>query len=248
MWDLGKPGARFPPNHPKALLEEPQAFQAVGEQCIFTAQRQIPNVFQGGIEHVLWQEFPCIKSHHSSVLKGLERLGLYQILNVILCVLSESKPSRRAFSAQIYKQEKHEGQNRPSTPKVSLTKKPGEGQAVRFLVWSYFQVVKKDGFIVLTPLLTRPFGSQRGPRREGCPLASAAPSPTERSPHSDGVKKCSSELLRGFDPCRFMRSFHHHASSNRFDKQNQTSMLQTSNIVIQFLCSVLVAFHSCPTI
>ena len=138
MWDLGKPGARFPPNHPKALLEEPQAFQAVGEQCIFTAQRQIPNVFQGGIEHVLWQEFPCIKSHHSSVLKGLERLGLYrswslgiclkhqrclpyrwdlchassqlpktthpkgqaktaQILNVILCVLSESKPLRKAL-------------------------------------------------------------------------------------------------------------------------------------------------------
>ena len=33
MWKLGEPGARFPaaaPNHPEALLEEPQAFQAVG--------------------------------------------------------------------------------------------------------------------------------------------------------------------------------------------------------------------------
>ena len=33
MWNLGEPGARFPaaaPNHPEALLEEPQAFQAVG--------------------------------------------------------------------------------------------------------------------------------------------------------------------------------------------------------------------------
>ena len=35
MWNLGEPGSRFPaaaPNHPKALLEEPQAFQAVGEK------------------------------------------------------------------------------------------------------------------------------------------------------------------------------------------------------------------------
>ena len=35
MWNLGEPGARFPaaaPNHPEALLEEPQAFQAVGEK------------------------------------------------------------------------------------------------------------------------------------------------------------------------------------------------------------------------
>ena len=37
MWNLGilaQPGARFraaAPNHPEALLEEPQAFQAVGE-------------------------------------------------------------------------------------------------------------------------------------------------------------------------------------------------------------------------
>ena len=35
MWNLGEPGARFPAaprNHPEALLEEPQAFQAVGEK------------------------------------------------------------------------------------------------------------------------------------------------------------------------------------------------------------------------
>ena len=35
MWNLGEPGARFPaaaPNHPEALLEEPHAFQAVGEK------------------------------------------------------------------------------------------------------------------------------------------------------------------------------------------------------------------------
>ena len=34
MWNLAEPGSRFPaaaPNHPKALLEEPQAFQAAGE-------------------------------------------------------------------------------------------------------------------------------------------------------------------------------------------------------------------------
>ena len=35
MWNLTEPGFRFraaAPNHPEALLEEPQAFQAVGEQ------------------------------------------------------------------------------------------------------------------------------------------------------------------------------------------------------------------------
>ena len=35
MWNLGEPGSRFraaAPNHPEALLEEPQAFQAVGEK------------------------------------------------------------------------------------------------------------------------------------------------------------------------------------------------------------------------
>ena len=35
MWNCGEPGARFPaaaPNQPEALLEEPQAFQAVGEK------------------------------------------------------------------------------------------------------------------------------------------------------------------------------------------------------------------------
>ena len=34
MWNLAEPGSRFraaAPNHPEALLEEPQAFQAVGE-------------------------------------------------------------------------------------------------------------------------------------------------------------------------------------------------------------------------
>ena len=34
MWNVGELGARFraaAPNHPKALLEEPQVFQAVGE-------------------------------------------------------------------------------------------------------------------------------------------------------------------------------------------------------------------------
>ena len=33
MWNLAEPGSRFraaAPNHPEALLEEPQAFQAVG--------------------------------------------------------------------------------------------------------------------------------------------------------------------------------------------------------------------------
>ena len=42
MWNLGEPGARFPaaaPNHPEALLEEPQAFQAVGEK---TAKEALP--------------------------------------------------------------------------------------------------------------------------------------------------------------------------------------------------------------
>ena len=37
MWNLGEPGARFPgaaPNHPEALLEEPQAFQAVGGKTV----------------------------------------------------------------------------------------------------------------------------------------------------------------------------------------------------------------------
>ena len=36
MRNLAEPGARFraaAPNHPEALLEEPQAFQAVGEKC-----------------------------------------------------------------------------------------------------------------------------------------------------------------------------------------------------------------------
>ena len=35
MWNLGEPGARFraaAPNHPEALLEEPQAFLAVGNK------------------------------------------------------------------------------------------------------------------------------------------------------------------------------------------------------------------------
>ena len=35
LWNLAEPGARFraaAPNHPGALLEEPQAFQAVGEK------------------------------------------------------------------------------------------------------------------------------------------------------------------------------------------------------------------------
>ena len=35
VWNLAEPGARFPaaaPDHPEALLEEPQAFQAVGEK------------------------------------------------------------------------------------------------------------------------------------------------------------------------------------------------------------------------
>ena len=35
MWNLGEPGSRFraaAPKHPEALLEEPQAFQAVGEK------------------------------------------------------------------------------------------------------------------------------------------------------------------------------------------------------------------------
>ena len=35
MWNLAEPGPRFSaaaPNHPEALLEEPQTFQAVGEQ------------------------------------------------------------------------------------------------------------------------------------------------------------------------------------------------------------------------
>ena len=33
MWNRAEPGSRFPaaaPNHPEALLEEPQAFQAIG--------------------------------------------------------------------------------------------------------------------------------------------------------------------------------------------------------------------------
>ena len=37
MWNLAEPGSRFraaAPNHPEALLEEPQAFQAVGEKHI----------------------------------------------------------------------------------------------------------------------------------------------------------------------------------------------------------------------
>ena len=41
MWNLGEPGSRFraaAPNHPEALLEEPQAFQAVGEK-LFQAFR-----------------------------------------------------------------------------------------------------------------------------------------------------------------------------------------------------------------
>ena len=35
LWNLSESGARFraaAPNHPEALLEEPQAFEAVGEQ------------------------------------------------------------------------------------------------------------------------------------------------------------------------------------------------------------------------
>ena len=35
MWNFVEPGSRFraaAPNHPEALLEEPQAFQAVGEK------------------------------------------------------------------------------------------------------------------------------------------------------------------------------------------------------------------------
>ena len=35
MWNLAEPGSRFraaAPNHPEALLEEPRAFQAVGEK------------------------------------------------------------------------------------------------------------------------------------------------------------------------------------------------------------------------
>ena len=42
MWNLGEPGSRFQaaaPNHPEALLEEPQAFQAVGEKSLFTKNR-----------------------------------------------------------------------------------------------------------------------------------------------------------------------------------------------------------------
>ena len=34
-WNLAEPGSRFraaAPNHPEALLEEPQAFQAIGEK------------------------------------------------------------------------------------------------------------------------------------------------------------------------------------------------------------------------
>ena len=37
MRNLAQPGPRFraaAPNHPEALLEEPQAFQAVGEQSL----------------------------------------------------------------------------------------------------------------------------------------------------------------------------------------------------------------------
>ena len=40
---IGEPGARFrsaAPNHPEPLLEEPQAFQAVGEQNLWS-----PRVF-----------------------------------------------------------------------------------------------------------------------------------------------------------------------------------------------------------
>ena len=35
MWNLGEPGSRFraaAPNHPEALLEEPQAFKLLGEK------------------------------------------------------------------------------------------------------------------------------------------------------------------------------------------------------------------------
>ena len=35
MWNLAEPGSRFPaaaPNHPEAVVEEPQAFQAAGEK------------------------------------------------------------------------------------------------------------------------------------------------------------------------------------------------------------------------
>ena len=42
MWNLEEPGARFraaAPNHPEALLEEPQAFQAVG-------QKHFPHLFR----------------------------------------------------------------------------------------------------------------------------------------------------------------------------------------------------------
>ena len=39
MWNLGEPGARLwaaAPNHPETLLEEPQAFQAVGEKVFLS--------------------------------------------------------------------------------------------------------------------------------------------------------------------------------------------------------------------
>ena len=45
MRNLAEPGARFraaAPNHPEALLEEPQAFQAVGEKLDRAAVATIP--------------------------------------------------------------------------------------------------------------------------------------------------------------------------------------------------------------
>ena len=53
MWNLGEPGSRFraaAPNHPEALLEEPQAtFQAVGETLkskVFGIQTKTKSIFK----------------------------------------------------------------------------------------------------------------------------------------------------------------------------------------------------------
>ena len=56
MWNLGETGARFraaAPNHPEALLEEPQAFQAVGEKSVSSILRAPDTLASQGLFELL---------------------------------------------------------------------------------------------------------------------------------------------------------------------------------------------------
>ena len=68
MWNRAEPGSRFraaAPNHPKALLEEPHAFQAVGGKI-----SRIKKAFDQGKKKNHRSRLLCYADFRTKLLKG----------------------------------------------------------------------------------------------------------------------------------------------------------------------------------